>query len=223
MREIYESLFYHGIYRENIYYESAYWGHLSAIRGKQYFDLPFLSREEEEIFIDGGCYDGRTTIQFKNWAEGSFKKSIAFECDERNIEVIKRNWEGTAGKEDFILYEKGLHSSKAELHFYEDTASSGSRLSKDGGVIVPVDSIDNILNGEKATFIKMDIEGAELEALKGAERTIKKWRPKLAISLYHKPEDIYEIPLYLMKIMPEYKFYIRHYSASMVETVLYAF
>ena len=68
----------------------------------------------------------------------------------------------------------------------------------------------------------MDIEGSELEALKGAAETIKKWRPKLAISIYHKYEDIIEIPEYILSIVPDYSFYIRHYSSDIWETVLYA-
>ena len=68
----------------------------------------------------------------------------------------------------------------------------------------------------------MDIEGAELEALKGAEETIKRYRPKLAICVYHKPEDIVEIPKYILNINPDYKLYLRHYSDNAGETVLYA-
>jgi len=68
----------------------------------------------------------------------------------------------------------------------------------------------------------MDIEGAELQGLKGAKNIIVKNRPKLAICIYHKPEDILEIPLYLQSIVPDYKFYIRHYSNHDIETVLYA-
>ena len=209
------------VYRENVYYEAGYSGYLVACRGNQYFDLPYMEREKEEIFIDAGCYDGETTIAFRKWAGQSFKKSIAFECDQRNIDEIKSNMKDFKEKE-FALYQKGLYSRRYKLHFCESVSSSSSRIGEKGKIVVPVDSIDNILEGEKITFIKMDIEGMELEALKGAEKTIIKWRPKLAISLYHRPEDLYEIPMFLMKIMPDYRFYIRHYSSLWNETVLYA-
>lgn len=75
---------------------------------------------------------------------------------------------------------------------------------------------------QKVTFIKMDVEGAELEALKGAEATIKRDKPRCAICVYHKPEDIDTITEYLHKLVPEYKFYMRHYSLCDYETVLYA-
>jgi hypothetical protein len=85
-------------------------------------------------------------------------------------------------------------------------------------------SLDEYLKNEKepVTFIKMDLEGAELNALKGAEQTIKEQKPKLAISIYHKPEDIWEIPNLLLELVPDYKFYIRHYTLIGAETVLYA-
>lgn len=67
----------------------------------------------------------------------------------------------------------------------------------------------------------MDIEGAELDALKGAEKTIEQFRPKLAISLYHKREDLYEIPIWIKSIMPNYKMYLRHYANKQWDLVLY--
>lgn len=68
----------------------------------------------------------------------------------------------------------------------------------------------------------MDIEGSELKALEGAKATIMKNHPRLAICIYHKPMDVIEIPFYIQKLVPEYKFYIRHYASNMWETVLYA-
>lgn len=75
---------------------------------------------------------------------------------------------------------------------------------------------------ERVTFIKMDVEGVEMEALKGCQNHIKKDRPILAISLYHNVEDIYEIPLFINGIVEEYRFDIRHYTPYHGETVLYA-
>jgi hypothetical protein len=85
-----------------------------------------------------------------------------------------------------------------------------------------VTTIDELLKGGPATFIKMDIEGAELVALKGAKQTIKKYKPKLAVCVYHKPLDIVEIPLYLKKLVPEYKLFLRHYSDFGFDTIRYA-
>ena len=68
----------------------------------------------------------------------------------------------------------------------------------------------------------MDIEGAEYNTIMGAKETIIKHKTRMAISLYHKPSDIYEIPILLMKLRDDYKFYIRHYTNCMWEMVLYA-
>ncbi len=82
-------------------------------------------------------------------------------------------------------------------------------------------SLDSFLPG-KVTFVKMDVEGAELEALKGSRKVIVQYRPKLAICVYHKKADLIEIPLFIKSLVPEYRLYIRHYGNSMCETVLYA-
>lgn len=68
----------------------------------------------------------------------------------------------------------------------------------------------------------MDIEGAELEALYGAKTLIKTWNPDLAIAVYHKPEHLWEIALYLSTLVPKYKFYLRNYTGGVAETILYA-
>lgn len=88
--------------------------------------------------------------------------------------------------------------------------------------VISTTSIDMIAGGEPVTFIKMDIEGAELEALKGAQETIKKYRPTLAISIYHRPQDIVELPEYIKTLIPEYKLYLRNYHLDHTETVLCA-
>lgn len=86
---------------------------------------------------------------------------------------------------------------------------------------ISVVAMDSIIK-EKVTYIKLDIEGAELEALKGAQEIIKRDKPKLAICIYHKKEDMVEIPYFIKQLVPEYRLFIRHYSNNECETVLYA-
>ena len=92
---------------------------------------------------------------------------------------------------------------------------------KEGNQVVIV-ALDNYLN-EKPTIIKMDVEGFEFETLKGADTIIRSLKPKLAICIYHKTLDFYEIPLYLKSLVPEYKFKIRQHEPGFCETVLYAY
>ena len=140
---------------------------------------------QEEIFIDCGAYDGDTITKFIEHMEKikcNYKKIVAFEPDNKNFEQLYKKYQKD---ERCRLIQQGVYSDKKTLRF-RNTESKGSSLNKDGDTLIEVESIDNVLNGDTATYIKMDIEGAELAALKGAEKTIIKCKPKLAICVYHK-------------------------------------
>ncbi|CAM4092776.1 FkbM family methyltransferase [Bacillus manliponensis] len=184
----------------------------------QYFESPIISFLKDEIFIDGGAYTGDTVEEFLKHTKGNFKKIYSFEPEESKHKEFLENFSDIT---NITLISYGLWNKKDVLRFNaRNDGSSG--VNKDGNIEIPVTSIDEYLNGKPVTFIKMDIEGAELEALKGAENTIKTYKPKLAICIYHNPLDIVEIPLYLKSIVPEYKFYLRHYGNGISETVCYA-
>lgn len=185
---------------------------------RQYFDKDIISYDKDEVFVDGGCLNYASAKQFL--AEcSSVKKIYAFEPDEESAKRCREEAAKVA-IHDYEVIEKGLYSEDTELHF----ASMGngcSGLAESGECIVKVCAIDTEIK-EPVTFIKMDIEGAELEALKGAADTIRKYHPKLAICVYHKPEDVIDIPKYILELNPEYRLYMRHYSDNAGETVLYA-
>lgn len=185
----------------------------------QYFDLPELSKcGKEEVFIDGGCYDGVNTSQFMKWCDGKYRKIYAFEPDEENF-LRCENILSKETDERFVLYNMGLSDREAEYHFHKEGDSSC--FTENGEEIVRVAAIDEIIK-EPLTFLKLDIEGAELSAIRGAEKAIRKNKPKCAISIYHKPEDIWEIPNLLLEYNSEYRLFIRHYTLLQYETVLYA-
>jgi len=96
-----------------------------------------------------------------------------------------------------------------------------SDICESGSTVIRTMPIDRVAR-EKVTFIKMDVEGAELESLMGAHDTILRDRPKLAVCIYHKYEDMVRIPLYIKSLAPDYRLYVRHYSNNASETVLYA-
>lgn len=153
----------------------------------------------------------------------NFKKVYAFEPEVSNYELCVRNRENILENNDKIeIINKGLWSREAKLGLAG--GETKSFISEHGEKRIDVTSIDSCLNGkdEKVPFIKLDIEGAELEALKGARETIIRDKPDLAICIYHKDEDIVEIPKYILKLNPDYELYIRHYSWAAWETVLYA-
>jgi FkbM family methyltransferase len=185
----------------------------------QYFDLPYFKPKDKEFFIDAGGYDGYSTQNFFNWLAGKSGRSIIFEPNQIQYEICKNN---VQDYDNVKVVNKGLWHKKETLKFCN--GGTGSFINSNGKELIEAISLDEELKDEKepVTFIKMDIEGAELNALKGAERTIREQRPKLAICIYHKPEDVQEIPSLLLDYVPDYKFYIRHYSFSTWETVLYA-
>lgn len=186
----------------------------------QYFDLEELPHKDGEIFIDGGSLDFSTSLDFIKWCNNNFEKIYVFEPDNKNMENCKlaaRKYD--CSKIEFINF--GTWSKKTTLKFMNGWDGC-SHISDEGTSVIEVISIDEVLNGKPCTFIKLDIEGAELETLKGAVKTIKQHRPKMAISIYHKPEDIVEIPAFLMENFPNYNYYIRHYCLRPCETILYA-
>jgi len=191
--------------------------------GVQYFDLPYFKPQENEFFVDAGGYDGKTAESFFQWlrmmnrTEGN---SVTFEPDPIQYDVCKNKLQGY---DNVKIVNKGLWHKSETLKFHKNLGAS-SRIASDGEETIETVSLDEYFKDEKrqVTFIKMDIEGAELNALKGAERIIKEQKPKLAICIYHKPEDVWEISNLLLDFVPDYKFYIRHYSLLNNETVLYA-
>ena len=121
-----------------------------------------------------------------------------------------------------IVYKLASWNKKEILKFREE-GSFISQISDMGTSNTNANSLDNVLfDAVPATFIKMDIEGAERKTIEGAENIIKKYRPKLAICVYHRADDIFEIPLAIKKLVPEYKLYLRQHSNSLLDTVLYA-
>ena len=158
-------------------------------------------------------------MNFINWSKNDFKKVICFEADSKNVKKCRCTLEKATDKFDIIP--KGAYSKEGFLGF-DSKGNGASTESEKSDNTIQITTIDKTLASERPTFIKMDIEGSELEALRGAEETIKKYKPKLAISVYHKMEDIVSIPEYILSLNLDYKLYLRHYSLGGYETVLYA-
>lgn len=191
---------------------------------EQYYGPSFMKFQDEEIFVDAGCYDLGSSLNLA--AHCKCAKVYAFEPDPENYKKCLRNAERREqGRiQDVQIFPYGVWSEHTTLHFYADgTGGSTFCGNTAGGISVPVTTIDRTVDPhDRVTMIKMDVEGSELEALKGARETILRDKPKLAICIYHKLEDLWEIPLYIKELVPEYRLWIRHHSSCMFETVLYA-
>ncbi len=191
-----------------------------VVVNKQYYP-EIIKFTKGEVFVDCGAYDGDTITTFIEQMQEedlTYGKIIAFEPDERNFKKLQQLYDGNNKCQ---LIDKGVYKERDTLKFIKN-ANTSSSISEEGEEIIEVESIDNVMNGDKATYIKMDIEGSELAALRGAKDTICKYKPKLAICIYHKREDLMEIPQFIKSLVPEYKLYLRAYSSAAVEIVLYA-
>ena len=191
-----------------------------------YFDGEILKYGESEIFVDCGACDLETSVRFFEECREHRVEQIsvyAFEPDRENYQECTKRLEGLkASGVNVQLFCAGTWSENKQLSFASGNgAASKVQENREGLDKIEVVALDSVIPG-KVTFIKMDIEGAELEALKGAKHLIQTYHPKLAICIYHKPEDLTEIPLYIKSLVPDYKLYVRHYSNNTGELVLYA-
>ncbi|MEM1083904.1 MAG: FkbM family methyltransferase [Verrucomicrobiota bacterium] len=184
--------------------------------------------EDGDTVIDcGGCW-GETAIHFSEQA-GSEGKVISFEFVPSNLEIYRKNLGLNPELSKRIqLIENPVWSEEGgELHFQDrGPASMVDTKPFDGSTgSVRIRTIDSVVEEsglQEVSFIKMDIEGAELPALRGAEETIRRHRPKLAISVYHSVEEFYTIPDYIHSLGLDYQFYLGHATIHSEETVLFA-
>lgn len=220
-KEIHEQLLELGIPESNIINVGEV---LDVLAERQYFDLSFLKLDKNEVFADIGSFDGMSAKRFLKWVNNEFDRIYCFEPDKRNVHKCEKNLEEFITKNKVEIINKGAWSSEKILRFQSHGNGTSSFVITDGKIDdeVEVTTMDKIFQHNKVTFIKMDIEGAEYEALKGCENIIKLQQPKLAICIYHKPEDIFVLPQLILEYNPNYKLFIRHYSITAAETVLYA-
>ena len=176
---------------------------------------------ENEVFFDCGAFIGDTLNDFIRITEGKYKRVICFEPNIDNVTLLKKTI-SEKSYENVDVFPCGLSDKKQTLHF--SGSSENGRIKKYGEITIECDTIDNLCydSVDKVTFIKMDIEGSEFYALKGAERIIKRDHPKLAICVYHRMDDFYTLTKCIKAIYSGYKLYFRQYELSGEETVCFA-
>ena len=154
---------------------------------------------------------------------GKVETVVCFEPDARNFKLLadylRLNYNKIA--ENIIAFPCGVFDRTKKFRFDSSNRINSSILGS-GKDIIQCVSLDEAMPAFKPTFITMDVEGVELEALKGAEKLIKENAPDLAISVYHTPNHVWDIPLYLKSLKRDYNFYLRNYTSFPSETVLYA-
>jgi FkbM family methyltransferase len=183
---------------------------------EQYKYDPYITVEAGDIFLDCGAYHGETAI----WAVNlGAQKVYCFEPNKENYSNLQRTAE-RIGNGKIIPFQYGIGDEDGILTMEEK--GPASYISSTGNEKIQIFSLDSfcIQNNIKPNFIKMDIEGFELEALHGASKIIKKYRPKLAICLYHKLSHMWDIPLYIDSLGLNYSFFCKK-NHPICEFVLY--
>jgi len=185
---------------------------------------PGINYKEKKCIIDGGAFVGDTALLFAELSHNAFIYS--FEPNPDSYEALKKN---TKHINRICCINKGLGIENGEATLKKclsNPRTTNIKVGKniDKGSIVKISSIDSFVDKENITpdLIKLDIEGMELEALKGAEQTIREFQPDLIVALYHKGTDLINIPLWLMKNFEFYKFFIHHTDIFISSTLLIA-
>lgn len=184
-----------------------------------YWEPDIFPDNDGDVLVDVGAYVGDSLKQYVETYGMGYRRIYAYEISLESYGQLSRN--AAAMKlHDTVLRRKGAGRAHGEM-FVSSSASiaSANQLSREGGVqarveVVPLD--EDIQ--DEVTFLKMDIEGAEQDALLGSERMIRSLHPKLAICTYHGYEDIWKIPLMIDGMYPEYQFYLRHYGGCLIPT-----
>lgn len=164
-----------------------------------------LNISKNESYIDLGAYDGDTIKDFLYYSANSYEKIIAFEPDKRSYKKLVKY---TNSYENITCLNIAVWDCFSLLEFSND-GGRNSKVQAQSSISLFANSIDNVLNGAKCSYIKFDVEGVEKQAISGADKTIKQNKPKMQIALYHRSNDIFDILFQIAEIRNDYKFYIR--------------
>lgn len=187
--------------------------------GKDEVFHTILRPTHEEHFADLGAYTGDTIRELLHYTDGAFASVTALEPDRRSFRKLTAYAEGLSGS--VRCEQAGAWSCDTVLCF-SDQAGRQSRVAKQGKE-TQMRALDSVLGGAPCTYLKMDVEGAEREAIAGAAQTICRHRPKLNIAAYHRSEDFFELPLKIHALCPDYRLYLRHHPyVPAWDTNLYA-
>lgn len=197
-----------------------------------YFLLPAFKRYGNEVFVDCGAYTGDTVERYI-WEKTSFKKIIALEPDKGNFNAMQKRVarlkdEWNLDDDKIVLYNYGVGSESSVLSF-KSTGDMGAMFVPDDSDdrdkdedSISIVALDDIID-ERIDLLIADVESYEYDMLLGAKKLIKKYKPSIAVCIYHNAIDMFSIQNLLSSYVPEYKFAIRHGSVTFDETVLYAY
>jgi len=189
-----------------------------------YFAPDMVRLSAEEVLVDCGAFDGDSIRMFLDRTSGAFRRIYAFEPDPQNRAVLESYLSTLphGARERIAVFPFGVGDFNGTVSF-EGSGTAGSRiLSAGGSDVIECRRLDDMLGGLPVTIVKMDIEGAEPGALRGATDTIRRTRPILAVCAYHKCEHLWSLPVIMSGALSEYRVFLRRYAEECWETVYYA-
>jgi len=219
-REVYRSLVQYRCRRERRFVNP----HMQP-KKTAYLDRDLIVPGESEVFIDVGAFQGNSSLFFQDVCVSAGRPApqcVLFEPDPFNYGRLQKNLPKFIKRP--VCYQMGLWREGGQLGF-RPGALSMSRIESVGQGSIRVDSLDHVLEGlpelPPPTYLKIDVEGADLDVIYGAQGIIQAYRPRIAIAIYHTNEHMIEIPEAIHAMCPSYQLYIRHYSCMEGETILY--
>lgn len=211
LQQVYDSLYddysrkvYSNIINFKISGDISYLDSVTTPKAEIYRDI--IKPNMSETYVDLGAYNGDTIRELLEFTRGRYAGIYALEPDKKNYKKLSKFVDGM---KYVYPYNAAAWCVDTELPFAAK-AGRQSAISASSESMIAARSVDSILGRKAATIIKMDVEGFEREAIWGAAQTIARYAPKLMISLYHRNEDIFELPLLIKMLNPNYKLYIRH-------------
>jgi FkbM family methyltransferase len=197
---------------------------LAAARADQtYFPPDVIKLGENEVFVDCGAYDGDTLARFHRLVGGRFKGYVGVEPDLGNFKKLQERIEGlrTSTQGEMRAEAFAVGSTEQKLSF-NSAGTISSAITGSGGESVSVTTLDRIVGSSVPTYVKMDIEGFELEALRGAEALLRRTTPRLAACIYHVQDHPWSLPIYIRSLSASYRIYIRRHHEYLDDVVVYA-
>lgn len=188
-----------------------------------YFPPDLVRLSANEVLVDCGAFDGDSIRLFLDKTGGNFQRIHAFEPDAGNVahltEYISSLPAETGSRIEVRRFAVGRENG---VVLFSALSTAGSKVTGTGEVEVPCRTLDSALAGVVPTFIKMDIEGAEVDAIPGAACIAAECRPILAVCAYHRCQDLWTLPALLKAANPDYRIFLRRYAEECWETVYYA-
>ena len=187
-------------------------------------DLFPVPLPDDVRFVDCGAYHGDTITAFLRHQDGLFSTIDAFEPDAGNFRRLAEHVAslGPDAARRIALHQAGVGATR-EARSFNATGNMAAAFNPSGATRVPIVAIDDlIVPDERPVFVKYDIEGGESEALSGTSRLIRLAQPLLAISIYHRPDDLWQLPLQARSLNPDYRLYVRTQGEDGTDVVCYA-